>query len=97
MNRETLLRKLREYKLRNAEKYGIEQLGIFGSYARGQSHSASDVDIVIKIKTPNPYIMVHIKADLEQDLNLPVDVIRMRDTMNPFLKKQIEKDAVYVQ
>ena len=97
MNRETLLRKLRDYKHRNADKYGIEKLGFFGSYARGQAHEASDVDIVVKIKVPDPFIVVHIKEDLQQDLNCPVDIVRMRQHMNPFLKKNIENEAVYVQ
>jgi len=97
MNRDTLLHKLSEYKRLNADKYGIEELGIFGSYARSQAHSASDVDIVVKIKVPDPYIIVHIKEDLQQDLNCPVDIVRMREKMNPLLKKNIQKEAVYVQ
>ena len=97
MNRDTLLHKLREYKRLNADKYGIEELGIFGSYARSQAYPASDVDIVVKIKVPDPYIIVHIKEDLQQDLNCPVDIVRMREHMNPFLKQNIEKEAVYVQ
>jgi len=40
---------------------------------------------------------VHIKEDLQQDLNCPVDIVRMRQHMNPFLKKNIENEAVYVQ
>jgi hypothetical protein len=46
---------------------------------------------------PDPYIVVHIKEDLQQDLNCPVDIVRMREHMNPFLKQNIENEAVYVQ
>lgn len=97
MDKDYLLHKLRVYKQHNADKYGIEKLGVFGSYARGQANATSDVDIVIKIKIPDPYIIVHIKEDLQQDLNCPVDIVRIRDKMNPLLKKHIERDAVYVQ
>ena len=28
---------------------------------------------------------------------IPVDIVRFRETMNPFLKKRIEKEAIYVR
>ena len=36
---------LREYMRKNAAKYGISRMGIFGSVARGEQHEGSDVDI----------------------------------------------------
>ena len=96
MDRSVLLKKLEIFKRDNCEKYGILSLGIFGSYARKQASTLSDVDIVVRTDVPNPFVMVHIKEDLEAQLNMPVDIVRFRETMNPFLKKQIEKDAVYV-
>jgi len=40
--------------------------------------------------------MVHIKDELEAEYKTKVDVIHYRDRMNPFLKKRIDRDAVYV-
>jgi predicted nucleotidyltransferase len=37
-----------------------------------------------------------MKEQLETLLNAHVDIIRKRQNMNPFLKKRIEQDAVYV-
>lgn len=96
MNRTKLLEILKRYKSLHAKRYGIVSLGLFGSYARGEATSVSDVDIILQTLTPDPYNIVHIKEDLEQQLNLPVDVVRMRARMNPFLKERIEKEAVYV-
>ncbi|MCD6526725.1 MAG: nucleotidyltransferase domain-containing protein [Desulfuromonas sp.] len=97
MNRSTLLRQLEDYKKNNEEKYGILAMGIFGSFARNQAAPSSDIDIVIKMKTPDPYIVVHIKEELEGQLNMPVDIVRIREKMNHFLKDRIEAEAVYVQ
>ena len=36
MQTEEILQKLREYKAEKADGYGIEALGLFGSYARGE-------------------------------------------------------------
>jgi predicted nucleotidyltransferase len=97
MNRSELLNKLEEFKKVNGEKYGILSLGIFGSYARNQASELSDADIVVKTKTPDPFTIVHIKEDLEGQLQIPIDIVRLRETMNPFLKQRIEKEAVYVR
>ena len=35
-------------------------------------------------------------ADLEEDLNRSVDIVRYREKMNAFLKAKIEKEAIYV-
>ena len=40
--------------------------------------------------------LVGIKQDLEEVFKRHVDIVRYRDKMNPFLRKRIEKEAVYV-
>lgn len=97
MNRSDLLNTLEEFKRIQGDEYGILSLGLFGSFARGQASEVSDADIVVKTKTPDPFIMVHIKEDLEKRLRMPVDLVRFREKMNPFLRRRIEKEAVYVR
>ena len=96
MSRSEIIQILKKFKEKYAEKYGILVLGIFGSVARDEAKEESDVDVVVKIKIPDPYIIVHIKEEIEEQLQLPVDILRLRDKMNPFLKKRIEEEAVYV-
>ncbi len=45
---------------------------------------------------PDLFITAMLKQDLETLLNHPVDVIRLRETMNPRLKARIEREAAYV-
>jgi uncharacterized protein len=40
--------------------------------------------------------MVHMKADLEKLLGVPVDLIRLHKHMNAFLKNRIDDEAIYV-
>ncbi len=96
MNKSNLLDKLKSYKDDNKQKYGILSIGVFGSFARNQATESSDVDIVVRIETPDPFILVHIKEDLEEQLHMPVDIVRLREKMNPFLRSRIEKEALYV-
>lgn len=96
MSRSDIIQTLKVFKEQHTEEYGIQLMGIFGSVARDEAKPDSDLDVIVKIKTPNPYIIVHIKEDIEEQLQLSVDIVRLRDKMNPFLRKRIEKDVVYV-
>jgi predicted nucleotidyltransferase len=49
MTRLELLKILGRYKEKNAEKYGIDRLGIFGPFSRNQAMDVSDVDILTQI------------------------------------------------
>jgi len=96
MNKDEILSILRDFKQNFAEPYGILALGLFGSIARGQSRENSDVDICIKTVTADPFVLVHIKEDIERRVHRRVDIVRMREKMNPYLKERIEKDGIYV-
>lgn len=96
MQKENILTVLQEYKRDYAEKYGILAIGVFGSVARGEAGESSDVDICIQTINPDPFNLVHIKEDLESRVHSHVDIIRVREKMNPDLREQIKRDAIYV-
>ena len=96
MNKTQLLAKLKEFKSIHQQEYGIEILGVFGSYSRNDAHQGSDVDVVVQLTKQDLFNIIGIKQDLEEVLHLPVDVVSYRPNMDPFLKKCIERDAVYV-
>ena len=96
MTRNDILTTLRDYKAANAQKFGIEALGLFGSTARGETTGHSDLDLVVETSDPDLFTLVHIKDDVEKLLHCPVDLVRKHSNMNPFLKQRIEKDAIYV-
>jgi len=96
MNRDDILNVLREFKRAYAEQYGILEIGVFGSIARNEACDDSDVDICIQTQTPNPFVLVHIKEAIEELFHRQVDIVRVREKMNRFLKERIEKEAYYV-
>lgn len=87
---------LREFTAKSGSEYEIVSLGIFGSLAKNQATEKSDIDLVVETKTVNPFLLVHLKEQLETLLETQVDIVRMRSNMNPFLKKRIENEAIYV-
>jgi len=96
MNRDEILDVLSQFKRERAQTYGILAIGVFGSIARNQAGKDSDVDICVKTQTPNPFALVHIKEEIEGRIHRPVDIVRVREKMNPFLKSRIEEEGVYV-
>ena len=58
---------LRRCKREFENQYGVTEIGIFGSVARGESKPVSDLDVVIKMQKPDLYYMVHIKEKLEEN------------------------------
>ncbi|MBI2434261.1 MAG: nucleotidyltransferase family protein [Candidatus Hydrogenedentes bacterium] len=94
--REMALDVLRRHKQEFARQYGVTQLGVFGSVARGDATPESDVDVVVQMTEPDLFSMVHMKDTLEESLHRRVDIVRYREEMNAFLKKWIDREAVYV-
>ena len=50
---------LRDYMAKNASKYSITRIGIFGSVARGEQTENSDVDVYLETSKPNMFALVH--------------------------------------
>lgn len=96
IGKEDTLEVLRRFKGDLSERYGITALGIFGSVARGDANVTSDVDVVVQMREPNLFVLVHVKEELEEALHEHVDIVHYRDKMNAFLKRRIDQEAVYV-
>lgn len=96
MRTEDILQILKRFRDLKRKEYDILRIGLFGSVARGKGNEARDIDVVVVLGKPDMFNMVGIKQDLEKEFQCSVDVVRYRERMNPFLKKRIEKEAVYV-
>ena len=96
MTREDVLTTLARFQRTKRDEYHIRRIGIFGSAARNRLGAASDVDVVVELVEPDLLALVGIKQDLEELLHRPVDVVRYRERLNPFLKRRIEQEAIYV-
>lgn len=78
------------------QQFGVRSLRLFGSVARDEHTSASDVDICVETETPNPFLIMDLKEYLENLFGCSVDIVRFRENMNPYLKERIEKEGIYV-
>lgn len=93
--RSDVIRMLASFRRSRAAEFGLVRIGVFGSAARDHLADQSDVDVVVELLQPDLLLLVGIKQELEQLLDRPVDIVRYRPGMNPFLKQRIEEEAIY--
>jgi len=77
------------------EHFGVRTLCLFGSVARNEQKETSDVDICVEME-PKFYRFIELGLFLENLLGCHVDVVRKHRNMNALLRKEIERDSVYV-
>lgn len=96
MDRNNVVNIISQFKAENLNRYGIKKIGIFGSVALNAIGPNTDIDVVVELEKPDMFCLIGIKQDLEALLNMPVDIVRYRKSMNKYLKQRIDTDAVYV-
>lgn len=95
LDRDYILSLLKVYYIYNKEKYGIERIGLFGSFARNEACTDSDVDILISLKQPNLFSYAIISQQLEKVLGRHVDLISEKSILKDSFKNRIQKEVIY--
>jgi predicted nucleotidyltransferase len=90
------IRLLHHFMREHGAKYGITRMGIFGSVARGEQTTDSDIDIVYESEKMNLWEDIGLWQDLEQYFGKPVDVVSIHPNMNPLFRQRIEQEVIYV-
>ena len=76
-------------------KYGINNIYLFGSYARGEAISTSDVDIYCDKGNIRTFIdQGNLEDELEQALNKKIDIVFDTSHMDDYFKEQIMGDMI---
>ncbi len=89
-----LLKENREEILRIAAKHGVSEIRVFGSAARGDDTSDSDIDFLIEVNGPTtPWFPGGLVSDLEELLGRKVEVVT-EDSIYWLLRRRILKEAV---
>lgn len=81
------------------QRFGVNRIGIFGSYARGEERESSDIDILVEFinnsyRTFDNYM--DLKFYLEDLLSLRVDLLTI-NAIKEELKENILKEVIYIE
>lgn len=90
------LRILREHEKVIIERFGVNKIAIFGSFAKGEEHIDSDVDVLIEFKEGRKTFdnYMELKFYLEGIFGRKVDLV-IENAIKPTLRETILKKAVY--
>jgi len=69
----------------------ISFCAIFGSFARGEANSASDIDLLVRFSEPKGYNWLDAAFEIEEDLGKKVDLITEKG-LSPHLRDYVYKD-----
>lgn len=76
-------------------KYGIEEIYLFGSYARGEATKDSDVDLFCEKGNIRTFVdMGYLEDDLCAALGKKVDIVFLTSEMNEYFYSNIKEDMI---
>jgi uncharacterized protein len=85
------------------DHFGVEQVALFGSFARGNASHDSDIDIVVTLSKPLGFAFIQLADYLEQKLHRKVDLVTattlesgMSDPRRAHIARDIQESLIYV-
>lgn len=87
---------LAAHKQELREKYGVKEIGIFGSYVREENRKISDIDILVEIEMPMGFLkFIRLERYLSELLGAKVDLVTKK-ALKPYIGQRILTEVIYV-
>ncbi|MFZ3137699.1 MAG: nucleotidyltransferase family protein [Thermodesulfovibrionales bacterium] len=87
---------LTKHKEEVQQEYKVSELGIFGSFVRGEQKKRSDIDILVEYsELPDLLKLIELENRLQKLLKRKVDLIE-KSGIRTELKEMILKEVVYI-
>ena len=96
MTRAEVLKTLRAHRPTLAERFGVVELALFGSYARDEATDRSDVDILVRFDGPaTSRSYFGVQFYIEDLLGRRVDLVTDKALRSEF-RPYVEREATHV-
>ncbi len=93
---EEIKKTLRTLKPILKDVYGVTEIGVFGSYLRGEEQDKSDLDILVEFEKPmGLFKFVELENYLSEKIGIKVDLV-MKSALKPRIGKRILSEAVSI-
>ena len=90
-----ILQILKEKKPDLQKRYPISELGVFGSYARGDNNEHSDIDILVDFNDRIGIRFISLAHELEDTFKTKIDLVSRRG-IKPNYLPYVEKNLIHV-
>ena len=96
MKQDVVLQALKQKNAELTKQFGVKSLLLFGSVARNEATSTSDVDLLVEFNRPVGYFGLFALQDyLEKLLGCPVD-LGTPDSLKPYIKERVMGELIRV-
>jgi uncharacterized protein len=96
MGKQEIIKIIRNKKPEMESRYGVQRLGLFGSYVRGRQKKKSDIDILVTFNRDiDLFDFLDLRTYLESQLQGKVDLV-METALKPAIGKRILSEVEYV-
>ena len=77
-------------------EYGVKEIGIFGSYIRGEQDKSSDLDILIELEKPIGFVkFLKLENSLSALIGIKVELVTKK-ALKPYIGQRILQEVRYV-
>jgi len=96
MGKKEIIKIIRNNKPEMESHYGVQRLGLFGSYVREKQSKRSDIDILVTFNRDiDLFDFLDLREYLEGQLSIKVDLV-MESALKPAIGKRILSEVEYV-
>ncbi|MEM3362659.1 MAG: nucleotidyltransferase family protein [Candidatus Anstonellaceae archaeon] len=81
-----------------AKKYKIKEIGVFGSWVRGEQKKSSDIDILVEFEENSGislFDFIEIEDYLRKKVGIKVDLVEKK-ALKPYIGKNILREVIYL-
>lgn len=87
---------LKKHKTEVARDYKVKEIGVFGSFVRGEQKRRSDIDILVEYyELPDLLKLIELEMRLERILKKKVDLVE-KGGLRPELRERILREVIYI-
>jgi len=92
---EEIKKTLKEKKGVLRDRFKVKEIGIFGSYVKGEQEEESDLDILVEFEAPvSLFEFMDMEEYLKKTLGVKVDIVSKK-ALKPRIGKHILEEVVY--
>jgi uncharacterized protein len=96
VTKDNILNVLKQNSGHLAKVFSVQRIGLFGSFARNEQRSESDIDILVEFSEPTYDHYIELKYFLESHFQHSVDLI-MADALKIRLKPYVDQEIIYAE
>lgn len=91
----SIIKRIQRKKKRWMRLYALNEIGMFGSYSRGEQLPTIDIDIVVSFTKPVGMEFISLSLEIEKLFTQKVDIVS-KNGIKPLYWNEIKNEVIYV-